>query len=366
MEKLILVNKIAIKNRKSKNGIVTFKGVIAKAKIHEFDKNEFLVLPNAFANEEIIKILYPKDVFESSLESLSFLPVTNEHPYILFADAENKKFMIDEFQKGLTSEAMLNDDEVETYISVYDESLLTDILNDKKELSWGGYVKIKWLNEDEAKEKGYHGVLVDEIIGDHIAIVDKGRCDEDCKLFLNSKYQKTFKTSKNIKNSQKTSTENKTKIKDEKIISKGEKMKILVNGKEFEADKDLATAVNEALGAKDGEINALKKEIEKLKNAAKELEEIKKKARLQDVVNKAKEIDPDFNIDEDKATILDVINEVMGTDEKNEDIAYSAFNAYYKFYKNKAEQSNIVASKNAKEIEDAITQVDNVYKELFA
>jgi len=371
-----IFNKVSTKNRKSSNGVVTFDAVIAKAKIHKLHNSEIIV-PDDFKDLEFIDCMYPKEVFKNSLESLSFLPVTNDHPFMLIMDMEDKNMANKYLGKGITSEATINSDgEIQTKVSIFDAEMVTDIMNDKVELSWGGKVQYNWLSKEEAKEKGYQLELKNEIIGDHLSLVDYGRCEGDCKIkFDTEKSTNTsfkdenkavVKTMLNaIKNTTKTDKSKKSKIEPQNK-QKGKKMDISLNGKTLKVDEEVGNLVNDAIGALNGKVNALEKENTELQKANDELQVIKATARFEDVINKAKEMDEDFEVeDKEKATLLSVINTVMATDEKDESRAYSAFNAVYNFYVTRKKDATIVQVNANKEVKTASHALDSVYDDIF-
>jgi len=374
----ILLNDIKVKNTKSANGVVTFDAVIGAAKVHEFASFELPDVPEQFQNEKTIKINFTESVLKNSLESMSFLPVTKNHPTGLIMSMAKSEALA-YLGKGLTSEAKLTNGELTTKVSIIDPDLVTDVLNDNNQLSWGGLVNYRWLDADEAKNKGYHAELINEIIGDHVAVVvgGEGRCGDQCTIdigevnnFIKDEAKNIFKNAvKAIKNSlekpQKTDDKKNININSQKS-TKGKKVKVLLNGKEFDVDEAIAAEIENAIGALKGELKALQNENKELQKANDELQKIKAKARFEEVLNKAKEIDPDFEIDTSKeVTVLDIINSVMGTDEKNEGAAYSAFNAFHKFHKAKQVESEITNTKFKDSVKSAYETANDIYDEIL-
>lgn len=83
--------------------------------------------------------------------------------------------------QGVIHNPVFEDDVLYADISVYSESLKDAISNGKKELSLGYFCKYR-------KEKGvYNGQAYDyvqeDMVGNHIALVDNGRCGSDVKVF---------------------------------------------------------------------------------------------------------------------------------------------------------------------------------------
>jgi len=381
-----LLNKIdknTIKNKKSANGVVTFDAVIGSAKVHEFYLGEVyqVDMPEYLRNKDMhttIKVNFTKEVVKNSLESASYLPVTNGHPDDLIMNYP-KKEALQYLGKGLTSEARLNDKgEIETKISIVDPDLVTDVLNDKSELSWGGLVQYEWLSEEDAKEKGYHAELVNEIIFDHVAVVENGRCGNDCSIKNSEKAEKeSFADLKNEAKEIFTSTvtalkskaENAQKTEPTKNINitsqnqkKGKTMKIVLNEKEFEVDESIANEINKFKGDMEGKITALNKESEDLRKEAEELRKIKAEARFNDIVNKAREIDDSIEIANDD-TVVTVIGKVMNQQFENEEVAYYAFTAFHKAVTDT--KTDVVQLNEKKDVQSAYEQAKSVYDEIL-
>ena len=83
--------------------------------------------------------------------------------------------------QGVIHNPVFENDTLYADISVYSESLKDKIANGKKELSLGYFCKYR-------KEKGvYKGQAYDyvqeDMVGNHIALVDNGRCGSDVKVF---------------------------------------------------------------------------------------------------------------------------------------------------------------------------------------
>ena len=104
-------------------------------------------------------------------------PFINDHEML----GEGFSKIDDRPVQGVIHNPVFEDDVLYADISVYSESLKDKIENGKKELSLGYFCKYK-------KEKGvYKGQTYDyiqeDMVGNHIALVDNGRCGSDVKVF---------------------------------------------------------------------------------------------------------------------------------------------------------------------------------------
>ena len=104
-------------------------------------------------------------------------PFINDHEML----GEGFSKIDDRPVQGVIHNPVFEDDVLYADISVYSESLKDAIANGKKELSLGYFCKYR-------KEKGvYKGQAYDyvqeDMVGNHIALVDNGRCGSDVKVF---------------------------------------------------------------------------------------------------------------------------------------------------------------------------------------
>ena len=104
-------------------------------------------------------------------------PFINDHEML----GEGFSKIDDRPVQGVIHNPVFENDTLYADISVYSESLKDKIANGKKELSLGYFCKYR-------KEKGvYKGQAYDyvqeDMVGNHIALVDNGRCGSDVKVF---------------------------------------------------------------------------------------------------------------------------------------------------------------------------------------
>ena len=186
---------------------------------------------------DVIKLYRPeKEVFnKASMDSFSNKPVTNNHPQEL-VDAKNAK----ELSVGYSGETIARDGIFLTAkLVVTDDEAIKEIQSGKVELSNGYTSEIEFTAGVNGAGESYDAIQTD-IKGNHIAIVKMGRCGSECKI-------------------------------SDELKLKGNAMKILIDGIEYEANDQTAQAVNKVMAdaeksekkAEDAEEEAAKEKAEK-------------------------------------------------------------------------------------------------------
>ena len=131
------------------------------------------------------KVYRPKEevIKEDSLKTLINAPVTNEHPTD-FVNKDNSN----ELAKGVGVTYNVVEDGnisiVESDLIVQDKDLIKEIENGKNEISLG-YEQNLIKEEGEFEGEKYQFKQTDIKIN-HIALVDKGRCGDKCKILTDS------------------------------------------------------------------------------------------------------------------------------------------------------------------------------------
>ena len=174
-------------------------------------------------------------------------PFINDHEML----GEGFSKIDDRPVQGVIHNPVFEDDVLYADISVYSESLKKKIEDGKKELSLGYFCKYR-------KEKGvYKGQTYDfiqeDMVGNHIALVDNGRCGSDVKVF-DSKctmdsldITKAFESENDLKKNNENGTIKITERKDNKMkyISLDELKTILDEALEEEKAKEVSEKVEE-------------------------------------------------------------------------------------------------------------------------
>lgn len=149
-------------------------------------------------------------------------PFINDHEML----GEGFSKIDDRPVQGVIHNPVFENDTLYADISVYSESLKDKIENGKKELSLGYFCKYR-------KEKGvYKGQAYDyvqeDMVGNHIALVDNGRCGSDVKVFDSKCTMDTlditesFKSEKDLKKNASDGIIETTETKDTEMADKRE------------------------------------------------------------------------------------------------------------------------------------------------
>jgi len=133
--------------------------------------------------EETVNVYRPEDeVFHpDSLKSFANKVVTNDHPASL-VDSSNAK----ELSVGHSGPEVIRDGiYAKTILHIVDAKAIKDIESGKVELS-NGYTSDITLEQGVTPEGMKYDAIQRNIKGNHIALVEKGRCGVACKLSDNS------------------------------------------------------------------------------------------------------------------------------------------------------------------------------------
>lgn len=169
-------------------------------------------------------------------------PFINDHEML----GEGFSKIDDRPVQGVIHNPVFEGDTLYADISVYSESLKDKIANGKKELSLGYFCKYR-------KEKGvYKGQAYDyvqeDMVGNHIALVDNGRCGSDVKVFdskctmdsLEIPDDKILDLKKNEDSANITTTETK-----DSEMEKEEKKEVEVKDEELEKKEEVKETVKD-------------------------------------------------------------------------------------------------------------------------
>jgi len=214
-------------------GFLTADAVIARTGIQKYLNSEL-----GDEGTGIVGVYRPvgEVTSDKSLNSFVNVPVTNEHPTEMVT-VDNVKM----YSKGSISNVNVvqldGESALKTRLTITDKDLIADIQSGKKELSVG-YTNVLVQQDGTYKGEDYKYIQTD-IIANHVAVVDAGRCGGICSLLLDAESNKNEKDEYN--------------------------MKIIINGTEFEVEEALAT-----------EIEKLKESSEKMEDMEEEVKETEK------------------------------------------------------------------------------------------
>ena len=157
-------------------GFLMSEVILARTGIQDYFGYElgFMDDPN-----KVFKVWRPEEeVFDSeSMKSFEGKPVTNNHPPELI-NIDNVKI----YQVGYTgTEIFRKDDLLIGKIIVTDKNAIQDIEKGKNQVS-NGYNSDFDFQSGVNDEGEYYDLIQRNIRGNHVAIVDNGRCGETCKI----------------------------------------------------------------------------------------------------------------------------------------------------------------------------------------
>ena len=201
---------------------------------------------------KIYKVLrHPDDVKnKESIATFNNIIVTDEHPTEGWIDIYNIK----NYQKGQVSNIELFNDTADNLLTVNGLSTITDanliekVQNGKVEVSLG-YSHDLVAEDGEYGGESYQYRFIN-IVANHLSVVEKGRCGKKCRII-----DRIYDT-----------------ISDEKKIGGQEKMKIKINGQEFEVDDAVANAILAERASRDADLNESTKKVEESTKKAEDLE----------------------------------------------------------------------------------------------
>jgi len=166
----------------SPNGFAVFKNVkIANSgNIQVYQKFEIPNLPPNLRHKDEILIYRPPKEVKKSVESFAHLTVTDTHPW---DNVTTKNFK--DYAVGLSSATKFKKNHVITSsICITDSDMIVMLQSDKepKELSCGYFAE--FVYEEGVTEDGepYDGYMKN-LVGNHIAIVERGKCGGSCRLW---------------------------------------------------------------------------------------------------------------------------------------------------------------------------------------
>ncbi len=197
-------------------GFLTVDAVLARSGVQKY-LNAELGEPGT----GIVGVFRPPEEIttDKSIKTFTNLPVTDNHP--------NEMVTVDNIKKyGKGSISAVNvvqldgETALATQLTITDKDLIQAVKQGKKELSVG-YTNVLVQNDGSYKGEDYKYIQTD-IIANHIAVVDAGRCGGICKMMIDN-------TSKTIK--------------------KGDgKMKVKIKGEEYDVPDAVANEIKQLKG----------------------------------------------------------------------------------------------------------------------
>lgn len=158
-------------------GFVRVKARFARSGIQQYLAGELKLTDKN--PRDIINVYRPPDeVFsDESMGTFAGVPVTNNHPNVMLDSMNTKEFMV-----GFSGDTITRDDNYMIgTITLTDGKAIAAFKNGKKEISNGYRADLEWTPGTTPDGEKYDGVQR-RIRGNHIALVDMGRCGPACRI----------------------------------------------------------------------------------------------------------------------------------------------------------------------------------------
>lgn len=244
-----IYDKVTIGTKKyTPEGFLVVKAKLARSGIQQYKANE-INFPSKNPND-IIQVWRPeKEVFkDEAITSFEAKPVTNDHPPELVNIDNIKKYQVGYVTKNIEKD----ENGLITELIITDKKAIEDIERGKVEIS-NGYTANYEFKDGVLDNGAKYQAIQRDIIGNHVAIVQQGRCGSECRIFDEAKVSENTK----------------------EIIMIDEDNIIEVDSKDAGNVKKL----KDALKAKDEEINKLKEKMSAIND---EMEEMRNKKKEED------------------------------------------------------------------------------------
>jgi uncharacterized protein len=170
----------------------------------------------------------PEEVFsDTSIASIVNLPITDDHPPELLHAGSDKALIKGRLSDTVTPEGLFL---VADSATITDKALVAKIESGKSELSMG-YIGQIDFTPGETPDKELYDAINHSIVGNHVAVVDRGRCGPSCRLT------------------------------DKKPTGETTMAKVLLNGVEYEVTDAVATAANAAIATLKSEAESVETKL---------------------------------------------------------------------------------------------------------
>ena len=139
--------------------------------------------------EKVYKVYVPEEELEKSVETFNLLPITNGHQWLGIEGADAK-----EYQEGSTGEsAVVKNGAIYVPLKFTGDEIIKDLKSGTKEELSASYV-----NKLSKSDNSDYDFIATDIKGNHIALVEKGRCGSDVRV-LNQCMESKMKSKNEVK-----------------------------------------------------------------------------------------------------------------------------------------------------------------------
>lgn len=164
--------------KRTKEGYMAVRAKSARAGVYDYAGYEVDPTGSKFGAHDTVKVYRPADeVFDAkSVRSFIMRPITNDHP----TEAVTADNWAD-LAKGAVAGAIRDGDHLAFDLVFMDAATIRDIESGKRELSNGYGVDLSFEDGIAPDGTAYQAVQRN-IVGNHVALVDKGRAGPSCAI----------------------------------------------------------------------------------------------------------------------------------------------------------------------------------------
>lgn len=139
--------------------------------------------------DKVYRVYIPPEELERAADSFKLLPITNDHEWLGNGGADAR-----DFQEGSTGESVtVKDDMIFVPLKFTGDEIITSLNHGKEELS------ASYTNKLSKSDNPDYDFVASDIKGNHVALVEKGRCGPDVKVLNNQMERKRMKTKNEVK-----------------------------------------------------------------------------------------------------------------------------------------------------------------------
>lgn len=140
--------------------------------------------------DKIYKVAIPVEELEKAAQTFTLLPMTNDHQW-LGIEGENAR----DFQEGTSGEnANVKNEAIYVPLKFTGDEIIDDLKNHRKE-----ELSASYTNKLSKSDNPEYDFIATDIKGNHIALVEKGRCGPDVRVLNNHMETKKMKSKNDAK-----------------------------------------------------------------------------------------------------------------------------------------------------------------------
>lgn len=140
--------------------------------------------------DKIYKVFIPVEELEKSAQTFTLLPMTNDHQW-LGVEGEDAR----DYQEGTSGEsAVVKNEAIYVPLKFTGDEIIDDLKNHRKE-----ELSASYTNKLSKSDNPEYDFIATDIKGNHIALVEKGRCGPDVRVLNNHMETRKMKSKNDAK-----------------------------------------------------------------------------------------------------------------------------------------------------------------------